>query len=193
LLSANLVAWLNDTVIAIGAAIILFLLPVNLRERTFLMDWDTAQKMPWGVLLLFGGGLALAGVISSSGLATWIAETLGVMGMLPTLLMIGLVVAVIIFLTEVTSNTATAAAFLPLLGALAISQNVSPLLFTIPAAIAASCAFMMPVATPPNAIVFGSGHMRISDMINAGFVLNLAGIVVVTLLGYLLMGFVFGV
>jgi solute carrier family 13 (sodium-dependent dicarboxylate transporter), member 2/3/5 len=96
-------------------------------------------------------------------------------------------------LTEVTSNTATAAAFLPLLGALAISQNVSPLLFTIPAAIAASCAFMMPVATPPNAIVFGSGHMRISDMINAGFVLNLAGIVVVTLLGYLLMGFVFGV
>lgn len=193
LLSANLVPWLNDTVIAIGAAIILFLLPVNLRERTFLMDWEMAQKMPWGVLLLFGGGLALAGVISSSGLATWIAEALGVMSMLPTLLMIGLVVAVIIFLTEVTSNTATAAAFLPLLGALAISQDVSPLLFTIPAAIAASCAFMMPVATPPNAIVFGSGHMRIADMINAGFVLNLAGILVVTLLGYMLMGWVFGV
>lgn len=193
LLAANLIGWLNDTVIAIAAAIILFLLPVSLRERKFLMDWDTAQGMPWGVLLLFGGGLALAGVISSSGLATWIAEALGVMGMLPALLMIALVVTVIIFLTEVTSNTATAAAFLPLLGALAISQDVSPILFTVPAAIAASCAFMMPVATPPNAIVFGSGHMRIGDMISAGFALNLVGIVVVTLLGYLLMGFVFGV
>jgi solute carrier family 13 (sodium-dependent dicarboxylate transporter), member 2/3/5 len=191
LLAANLIVWLNDTIIAIAAAVILFLLPVNLRERQFLMDWDTAQGMPWGVLLLFGGGLALAGVISSSGLATWIAEALGVMGMLPALLMIALVVTVIIFLTEVTSNTATAAAFLPLLGALAISQDVSPILFTVPAAIAASCAFMMPVATPPNAIVFGSGHMRIGDMIRAGFALNLTGIVVVTLIGYLLMGWVF--
>lgn len=100
-------------------------------------------------------------------------------------------VAVIIFLTEVTSNTATAAAFLPLLGALALAQDASPLLLTIPAAIAASCAFMMPVATPPNAIVFSSGHMKIGDMIRAGFALNVMGIVVVTLLCYLLMDFVF--
>lgn len=193
LLAANFVPWLNDTIIAIAAAIILFLIPVKLSERTFLMDWDTAQGMPWGVLLLFGGGLALAGVISSSGLAEWIATSLAIMGMLPALLMIALVVTVIIFLTEVTSNTATAAAFLPLLGALAMSQDVSPILFTVPAAIAASCAFMMPVATPPNAIVFGSGHMRIGDMIKAGFALNLIGIVVVTLIGYLLMGWVFSI
>ena len=105
--------------------------------------------------------------------------------------MITLVVTVIIFLTEVTSNTATAAAFLPLLGALALSQDASPLLLTVPAAIAASCAFMMPVATPPNAIVFSSGHMKIGDMIRAGFALNIAGIVVVTLLCYLLMDLIF--
>ena len=193
LLSASLLPWLNDTVIAIAAALILFLVPVNLREKQFLMDWESAKDMPWGVLLLFGGGLALAGVISSSGLASWIAASLGVLGMLPALLMIALVVTVIIFLTEVTSNTATAAAFLPLLGALAMSQDVSPIFFTVPAAIAASCAFMMPVATPPNAIVFGSGHVGIRDMVRAGFALNLIGIVVVTLMGYFLMGFVFGV
>jgi sodium-dependent dicarboxylate transporter 2/3/5 len=193
LLSASLLPWLNDTVIAIAAALILFLIPVDLSEKQFLMDWESAKEMPWGVLLLFGGGLALADVISSSGLASWIAASLGVLGMLPTLLMVALVVSVIIFLTEVTSNTATAAAFLPLLGALAMSQDVSPIFFTVPAAIAASCAFMMPVATPPNAIVFGSGHVGIEDMVRAGFALNLIGIVVVTLMGYLLMGFVFGV
>ncbi|SDR97185.1 solute carrier family 13 (sodium-dependent dicarboxylate transporter), member 2/3/5 [Halopseudomonas xinjiangensis] len=191
LLSAELIPWLNDTIIAIAAAIVMFLIPVDVRKREFIMDWDTARTMPWGVLLLFGGGLALAGIISSSGLAEWIAESLSVMGMLPALLMVGLVVTVIIFLTEVTSNTATAAAFLPLLGALAVSQDVSPILFTVPAAIAASCAFMMPVATPPNAIVFGSGHMHIGDMIRAGFALNIGGIIVVTLVGYALMGWVF--
>jgi sodium-dependent dicarboxylate transporter 2/3/5 len=166
-------------------------MPVNTRAREFVLDWETAKGIPWGVLLLFGGGLAMAGVISSSGLAEWIAQSLGVAGTLPTLVMIVLVAGIIIFLTEVTSNTATAAAFLPLLGALALSQGVSPLLLTVPAAIAASCAFMLPVATPPNAIVFSSGHMQISDMIRAGFALNLMGIVVVTLISYVLLGVVF--
>ncbi|MAL97292.1 MAG: anion transporter [Alteromonadaceae bacterium] len=191
LLSAGLMPWLTDTGIAIGAAILLFLLPVDFQKRVFVLDWTTAEKLPWGVLLLFGGGLALAGVISSSGLAEWIAESLSGSDALPTLVMIALVTAVIIFLTEVTSNTATAAAFLPLLGALAMSQGVPVLLFTVPAAIAASCAFMMPVATPPNAIVFSSGHMSIKDMIRAGFALNLLGIVVVTGFSYLLIGAVF--
>ncbi|AXS82254.1 SLC13 family permease [Marinobacter sp. Arc7-DN-1] len=191
LLSGSLMPWLSDTGIAIAAAIAMFVIPVNTSKREFLLDWETARGIPWGVLLLFGGGLAMAGVISSSGLAEWIAQSLGVAGTLPTLVMIVMVTGVIIFLTEVTSNTATAAAFLPLLGALAMSQGVSPLLLTVPAAIAASCAFMMPVATPPNAIVFSSGHMQISDMIRAGFALNLMGIVVVTLLSYLLLGLVF--
>jgi sodium-dependent dicarboxylate transporter 2/3/5 len=193
LLSANLAPWLSDTGIAIAAALALFLIPVNTRERKFLPDWESAEKLPWGVLLLFGGGgLAMAGAISSSGLASWIAEAMGAATLLPALLMVALVTLVIIFLTEVTSNTATAAAFLPLLGALAVAQDISPLLLKVPAAIAASCAFMMPVATPPNAIVFSSGHMRIGDMLRAGFALNLMGVVVVTVASYWLMSWVFG-
>lgn len=191
LLSASIMPWLTDTGIAVSAAIVMFIIPVNVRKQTFVLDWNTAREIPWGVLLLFGGGLAMAGVITSSGLAGWIAASMGVASALPVIIMIMLVVAVIIFLTEVTSNTATAAAFLPLLGALALSQDASPLLLTVPAAIAASCAFMMPVATPPNAIVFSSGHMKIGDMIRAGFALNITGILVVTLLCYLLMGLIF--
>lgn len=193
LLSSGPLPWLSDTGIAIAAAVLLFLLPVDFGKRVFVLDWDSAEKLPWGILLLFGGGLALAGVISSSGLAEWIAERLSGYGTLPTLAMIALVTAIIIFLTEVTSNTATAAAFLPLLGAMATSQGAPVLLFTVPAAIAASCAFMMPVATPPNAIVFSSGQMAIKDMIRAGFFLNMIGIVVVTLLSYLLLGAIFSI
>lgn len=178
--------WLSDTGIAIAAGLALFLLPSGNEPGIRLLDWDQAKQLPWGVLLLFGGGLALAGVIRRSGLAEWIAEQLSVFGALPLIALVGVIVLVIIFLTELTSNTATAAAFLPLLGALAMSLGVSPLLITVPAAIAASCAFMMPVATPPNAIVFSTGHMRIQSMIRAGFLLNLAGTVVVTLIAYLL-------
>ena len=184
--------WLNDTVIAIASAIIMFMIPVELKKREFLMNWETASSMPWGVLLLFGGGLSLAAVISSSGLAVWIAESLGIFGTLPTLAMILIITTVILFLTEVTSNTATAAAFLPLVGALALAQDASPLLYAVPAAVAASCAFMMPVATPPNAIVFGAGQLKISDMISAGFKLNLVGVVVVGIMTYYLMFWVFG-
>lgn len=178
--------WLSDTGIAIIAGIALFLVPAGREPGVRLMDWESARELPWGILLLFGGGLALAGSISRSGLAEWIAQQLGVFGTFPLLAMVGVVVLVIIFLTEVTSNTATAAAFLPLLGALALSLDISPLLITVPAAIAASCAFMMPVATPPNAIVFATGHMKIQSMIRAGFVLNLISTVLVTLMAYFL-------
>lgn len=176
------IGWLSDTGVALIAGLALFLFPSGTERNRRLLDWDEAKNLPWGVLLLFGGGLALADVIESSKLAAWIAEQLSVFGGLPTLLLIGIVVLVIIFLTEVTSNTATAAAFLPLLGALAVSINADPLMVTVPAAIAASCAFMMPVATPPNAIVFATGHMKIQSMIRAGLFLNIAGTVVITLL-----------
>jgi sodium-dependent dicarboxylate transporter 2/3/5 len=189
-LIAQQIPGVNDTSIAIAAAIALFIIPVDAKRRVFLMNWESAGKLPWGVLLLFGGGLSLAGVIRSTGLAEWIAQSLGMLGALPVLLMIGVVVLVIIFLTEVTSNTATAAAFLPLLGALAVAQGMPAEMLAIPAAIAASCAFMMPVATPPNAIVFGTGHMRIQSMIKAGFALNLIGVVLVTLVSYLLVGLI---
>lgn len=176
------IGWLSDTTVAIAAGMAMFLIPSGVEAHTRLLDWDEAKKLPWGVLLLFGGGLALAGVIESSGLAAWIAQQLSVFAGLPTILLIGIVVLVIIFLTEVTSNTATAAAFLPLLGALAVSIGADPLMVTVPAAIAASCAFMMPVATPPNAIVFATGHLKIQSMIRAGIFLNITGTIIVTLL-----------
>ncbi|NDV12397.1 SLC13 family permease [Crenobacter caeni] len=183
----------NDTSIAMAAALALFCIPVDAKKRVFLMSWEHAAKVPWGVLLLFGGGLSLAGVISSSGLAQWIATALGSLSGLEGILLVLLVVGVIIFLTEVTSNTATAAAFLPLLGALAVAQGLPPEMLAIPAAIAASCAFMMPVATPPNAIVFGTGHMHIGAMIRNGFALNLFGIVFVSALSYALVGVIWTV
>ncbi|WP_299310859.1 DASS family sodium-coupled anion symporter [uncultured Halomonas sp.] len=179
-------SWLSDTGIAIAAGLALFLVPSGRGDGERLMIWEEAQKLPWGILLLFGGGLALAGTITRTGLAEWIAAQLSIFGTFPLLAMIAVVVLVIIFLTEVTSNTATAAAFLPLLGALAMSLDISPLLITVPAAIAASCAFMMPVATPPNAIVFATGHMKIQSMIRAGFALNLVSTVLVTLMAYFL-------
>ncbi|GGJ80142.1 SLC13 family permease [Pseudomonas matsuisoli] len=187
---ADIVPGISDTSIAIIAALTLFLVPVNREKREFLMNWDYATKVPWGVLLLFGGGLSLAAAISSSGLAEWIAQGLEGFDTLPLVLMIGLVTLIIVMLTEVTSNTATAAAFLPLLGALAAAQGLPPEMLAIPAAIAASCAFMMPVATPPNAIVFGTGQMKIQSMIKAGFAINLYGTVLVTLLCYLLIGMI---
>ncbi|WP_110632845.1 SLC13 family permease [Salinicola salarius] len=176
------IEWLSDTSVALLAGVALFLIPSGNERYRPLLLWEDAKDLPWGILLLFGGGLALASTISGSGLADWIANQLNVFGTLPLILLIGAIVLVIIFLTELTSNTATAAAFLPLLGALAMSLGVDPLLITVPAAIAASCAFMMPVATPPNAIVFATGHMNIQSMIRAGFFLNLTGTILVTLI-----------
>ena len=183
--------FVSDALIAMIMGVTLFVLPASDGKGSRLMNWENEANVPWGVLLLFGGGLALAGAIKSTGLAAWIADSMEVFAVLPTLLLVGAVALVIILLTEVSSNTATAAVFMPLLGALAVSVDVDVLLLTVPAAIAASCAFMMPVATPPNAIVFSSGHMQIGDMIRAGFALNLLGIVVVTVLSYLLLGVVF--
>ncbi|UUD64530.1 DASS family sodium-coupled anion symporter [Pseudomonas seleniipraecipitans] len=181
---------IDDTLIAMVGAVALFLIPADRdgSKRVFLMDWDTANKVPWGILLLFGGGLSLAAAITSTGLAEWIGEALKNLGALPLLLMIGVVALTINLLTEITSNTATAAAFLPLVAALAVSQGLPPELLAIPATIAASCAFMMPVATPPNALVFGTGLMKIQSMIKAGFVINMFSVVIVTLLCYLLVG-----
>lgn len=185
--------WLSDALIAIAGAILMFVVPVNMKKREFVMDWNATRDMPWSILLLFGGGLSLAGVITSSGLSDWIAGSFSGIGVLPTLLLVGAVVAGINFLTEITSNTATAATFLPLMGALAVSMGVSPVLLAIPTALAASCAFMMPVATPPNAIVFASGHIKIGQMIRNGFAITLFAITTITLLGYFLIGLAFSV
>ena len=184
---------ISDTGIAIFGAVVMFLLPVNFKKMDFVLTWEDAKKLPWEVLILFGGGLSLAAAITSTGLATWIGQSLQVLDFLPILILIMLSLTVIIFLTEVTSNTATAAAFLPILASVAIAMGYDPLLLVIPAAIGASCAFMLPVATPPNAIVFGSGLVTIPQMARAGFVFNVAMIFVITAVLYVLVGYVFGV
>ncbi len=182
---------ISDTTIALSAAILLFTLPVSLKKLEFVMRWQEMRRLPWDVLILFGGGLSLAALIRKTGLAEWVADSLGFLGGFSPLLFLALVVMVVIFLTEVTSNTATTAAFLPPLGALAVSFGLDPLILAIPAAIAASCAFMLPVATPPNAIVYGSGMLPVRQMLRSGLVLNLAGILVITLLCHWLVGVVF--
>ncbi len=184
---------ISDTGIAIFGAVIMFLLPVNFKEGEFVLNWEDAKKLPWEVLILFGGGLSLAAAITGTGLAEWIGMSLSGLDWLPIIVLVMSSLFVIIFLTEVTSNTATAAAFLPILASVAIAMGQDPLLLVIPAAIGASCAFMLPVATPPNAIVYGSGLVSIPQMARAGFIFNIVMIFVITGMMYLLLGHVFGV
>jgi len=181
-------AGVTDPGIAIIAALVLFLLPSGDVERPRVLDWDVAPQLPWGILLLFGGGLALAGAITATGVDAWFGGLAGNLDGLPGPLVVLAVVAAIVFITEITSNTATVAAALPVLAALADPLGVPAIMLLAPAAIAASCAFMMPVATPPNAIVFGSGRIAIADMVRAGFVMNLVSITVVTIAAYALVG-----
>ncbi|MEX2368084.1 MAG: SLC13 family permease [Balneolaceae bacterium] len=184
---------LSDAGIAIFGALILFLIPVNLGKGIFLMTWRDAEKLPWGVLILFGGGLTLAGAIQRTGLAEWVGGYFDVLSGWPVILIILVVALVIIMFTEMASNSATAAAFLPVIGSVAISVGQDPLLFAVPVAVVASCAFMLPVATPPNAIVYGSGVMSIPEMAKAGLWLNLFFAILVTLLTYFLFTIVLGI
>ncbi len=175
---------LRDSWIAIFGALLMFVLPAGGRtargER--LLDWDSAVRLPWGVILLFGGGLSLARAVESTGLAVWLGGQIAPLAQLPPLLLVFGIVTLVIFLTELTSNTATVAALVPVITALADARgaDVSPLLLAVPLAMAGSCAFMLPVATGPNAIVYASATMRVADMAKAGFWLNLIAIVVIT-------------
>ena len=171
---------LSDAGIAMISALILFLLPSGDKEkRGALLEWKDAQEnVPWGLLVLFGGGLSLANAVQATGLAVWMGNLIP-QGISIVLIVI-LVVTMIIFLTELTSNMATTATFLPVVAAIAIQSEFNPLLVTAAVALAASCAFMLPVATPPNAIVFGSGLIRVPQMARAGFLINVLGILVVS-------------
>ena len=190
----DIVPGLNDTSIAIVAAVLLFVVPAGNGGGTALIEWRDVLRLPWGVLILFGGGLSLASAVSATGLDRWIGDHLGMAaGNLPLIATIAIAALVILLLTEFTSNTATAATFLPLLAALAVSLGENPLILTVPAAIAASMAFMLPVATPPNAIVFGSGHVTIPQMVRQGIWHNMAALVVLVALGYGLLTVFFGV
>lgn len=183
--------FVDDTFIAMCFGLLLFVMPVDMGKRQFLMNWQEARKLPWGILLLFGGGLSLAGAINSTGLASWMANVLGSLQGIPFILMTFILVITVQIMTEFTSNTATSAAFLPLVGIMAVAQGIEPAIYAIPAALAASCAFMLPVSTPPNAIVFRSGALTIPDMLRAGFALTLASGVIITLLVWLLVPLVF--
>lgn len=172
-------AGITDEVIAMVVALSLFIVPAPGQHGVRLLDWQTAKDLPWDVLLLFGGGLALSAQFSKQGLSVWIGEIAKGLSVLPTVLIVVAVTTLIIFLTELTSNTATAAAFLPIMGGVAVGIGADPLLFVVPVALAATCAFMLPVATPPNAIAFGSGYVSMGSMVKAGIWFNLIGIVLI--------------
>lgn len=176
----------HDATVAVAAALILFMIPSNLRKKTFLLDWRSASRIPWGILLLFGGGLALAHAFQNTGLAHWFSTHMRLLKAVPILLAVLIVVFTIDFLTEITSNTAIASIFMPILAATSIAMGVHPYLLMIAGTIAASLAFMLPAATPPNAVIFGSGYIKLPQMAKTGFGLNILGILVTTALVYLL-------
>lgn len=185
-------AGLSDSGIAMMAALALFVIPVDVRERVFVMNWETASKLPWEVLVLFGGGLSLAEALQVNGVGEFLGNQVGALAGVPLILIVVVVITMVIFLTELTSNTATTATLVPILAGLAPGLGAHPYMLIVPAAIAASCAFMLPVATPPNAIIFGSGHVTIQQMCRAGLWLNLVGIVIITVLTYTLVATLLG-
>ena len=167
-------------------AVLIFLLPTKNKERS-LLTWKEALKLPWGILLLFGGGMALAVGFKDSGLALWIGSQMTLMDGISLLLLVLILISSVNFLTEITSNFATTAMLLPILYPMAIAIDVHPFILMISATVAASCAFMLPVATPPNAIVFASGYLRIPDMVRVGIWMNLISIIILTIFVYFLL------
>lgn len=177
---------LSDPGIAMFAGLALFVIPVDLGERRFTMDWPTATQLPWGILLLFGGGLSLAEAVEVNGVAEYLGVQAEVLDVLPVVAAVAVITTGVVFLTELTSNTATAAALIPILAAIGPALGVDPLVLAVPVAIAASLAFMLPVATPPNAIVFGSGLVEMTDMMRVGIRLNVVSVLIVTAATFLL-------
>lgn len=177
---------LDDSGIAMAGGIALFLIPSGDKSDPLLLRWRYAEQLPWSVLILFGGGLTLASAVSRTGLAEWLGGSLQAVGALPVAAVVIVAAAMIIFLTELTSNIATTATFLPVVGAIAIESGFDPIVLAVPVTFAASCAFMLPVATPPNAIVFGSGMLTIPKMVRAGMMLNIVGIFLVSLVALFL-------
>ncbi len=179
--------FVDDTIIAMIAGVVLFIIPASKGTKRALINWKEAVKLPWGVLLLFGGGLALAQGFTTTGLAAWIGDQLTLLEGASLLILLLILATMVNFLTEVTSNLATTAMLLPVLAPLSLAIGVHPYTLMVGATLAASCAFMLPVATPPNAVVFGSGYLKIVDMVRAGFWMNIFSIFVITLIVYFLL------
>ncbi|GAB5476110.1 MAG: SLC13 family permease [Maribacter sp.] len=184
----------SDALIGVIGALTLFVVPSGSKKRKVgVIEWKTAETIPWGILLLFGGGLALAAGFKSSGLANWIGAQLSTFEALPNFLLVLAIITVVNFFTEITSNVATAAMLMPILGALALSMEVHPYFIMVAATIAASCAFMLPVATPPNAVVFGSGLITIPQMMKVGLWMNLISIILTAILVYFLLPIIWNI
>jgi sodium-dependent dicarboxylate transporter 2/3/5 len=176
--------FLNDGTVAIGMALILVLIPSKKEKGKQLVDWKTMNKLPWGILILFGGGFALASGFEVSGLSIWFGKQLSFFAGQHNLLIVLVICLGMTFLTEVTSNTATTQLILPILAGLSVSMQINPLLLMLPATLSASMAFMLPVATPPNAIVFGSNRISIITMAKTGLIINIVGAIIITLITY---------
>ena len=175
--------FIDDTIIAMTAGILLFVVPASDFKKR-LITWEDAVKLPWGIILLFGGGMALAAGFQITGLASWLGAQMSIFQGLSVLILVFVIITLVNFFTEFTSNLATTAMLLPILAPIAISLNINPYMLMVACTIAASCAFMMPVATPPNAVVFGSGYLRIPDMIKSGIWMNIISILFLTLMVY---------
>ena len=189
-----LVKWLpeiDDTIIAIIASIVLFLVP-NSKKNKALISWEDTVKLPWGILILFGGGMALALGFESTGLASWIGNQLTSLEGVSVFVLLLILITSVNFLTEITSNMATTAMLLPVLVSLATVIDVHPYILLVSATVAASCAFMLPVATPPNAVVFGSGYLKIEDMVRKGIWMNIISIIILTLIVYYILPLMWG-
>lgn len=179
--------FVDDAVIALTGALVMFSLPSGTDPGSRLLDWPTMTRLPWGLILLFGGGLGIADAFSATGLSTWIGSQLGALAGLPPILVVTAIVAVVVMLTEVTSNVAVTGMLMPVLAGVAVALDMDPFLLMIPATVAASCAFMLPVATPPNAIVYGSGHVPLRTMARVGSVLNVGSVLLIAPLSYLVL------
>lgn len=186
--------YLNDTTVVVVMSLLFFIIPTNLKKGEFILDWETGAKaIPWGTLLLFGSGFAIAEGFETTGLDEWIGDRLSLLSGLPPLLMILILCTLVTFLTEFTSNTATVVMIMPILAATASNVSQHPFLLMIPATLSASFGYMMPAGTAPNAIVFGTGLVKITQMFRVGLLLNITGIAVVTLLSYLILPYVFNI
>ena len=185
--------FIDDGTIAIMVALLLFLIPSRNGGKGRLMDWKTARQLPWGIVLLFGGGFALATGFKESGLSVWLGDQLTGFSQFPAVFIVIAVCLMMTFLTELTSNTATTEMILPILGSLSVAIQINPLLLMIPATLSASCAFMLPVATPPNAIIFGTNRISMQNLARSGIILNLIGVILITAIIYLLGPYLFNI
>jgi sodium-dependent dicarboxylate transporter 2/3/5 len=185
-------SFIDDGTVAIGVALLLFLFPSR-SHGGFVLDWGTVRALPWDIVILIGGGFVLASGFQVSGLSAYLGGKLAVFHAFPSVVIVLAICLLITFLTEITSNTATTQVVLPIIASLSVALNINPLLLMVPATISASCAFMLPVATPPNAIVFGSHRLRVSDMARVGIFLNITGALIITMLAFVLVKLVFGI